>query len=136
MIVADANVIAYFWLPGDFTAEAESALERDADWIVPYLWRSEFRNILATYVRAKRLSLMDAQTIYASAEDMLRGREYAVTGRIALDLTFSSSMSAYDCEYVALADEFNCTLVSGDHKLVKAFPKRAVLLADFGKKRR
>ena len=136
MIVADANVIAYFWLPGDFTAQAESALEHDADWVVPYLWRSEFRNILATYVRGKRLSPMDAQTICASAEDMLRGREYAVTGRSALDLAFSSNMSAYDCEYVALADEFNCTLVSGDRKLVKAFTKRSVLLADFGKKRR
>lgn len=136
MIVADANVIAYFWLPGEFTAQAEAVLERDADWIVPYLWRSEFRNILATYVRAKRLAANDAQGIYASAEDMLRGREYAVTGRAALDLAFSSNMSAYDCEYVALAEEFSCKLVSGDRKLVKAFPRRAVLLADFGKKSR
>lgn len=136
MIVADANVVAYFWLPGEFTAQAEAVLERDADWIVPYLWRSEFRNILATYVRAKRLAANDAQSIYASAEDMLRGREYAVTGRAALDLAFSSNMSAYDCEYVALADEFSCKLVSGDRKLVKAFPKRAILLADFGKGRR
>jgi predicted nucleic acid-binding protein len=136
VIVADANVIAYFWLPGEFTHQAEAALERDADWIVPYLWRSEFRNILATYVRAKRLAAGDAQTIYMNAEDMLRGREYAVTGHVALDLAFNSSMSAYDCEYVALADEFNCKLVSSDRRLVKAFSQRAVLLAEFGKSSR
>jgi predicted nucleic acid-binding protein len=62
---------------------------------------------------------------------MVRGREYAVTGRTALDLAFASNMSAYDCEYVALADEFNCKLVSSDRKLVKAFSKRAILLSDF-----
>jgi predicted nucleic acid-binding protein len=131
MIVADTNVIAYLWLPGEFTKQAEATLEKDSDWIVPYLWRSEFRNVLATYVRAKRLAANDAHTIYVNAEDMLRGREYAVTGRTALDLAFSSSMSAYDCEYVALADEFNCKLVSSDRKLVKAFPRLAVLLTDF-----
>lgn len=133
MIVADTNVIAYLWLPGEFTAQAEAALQRDSDWIVPYLWRSEFRNVLATYVRAKRLAANDAHTIYLNAEDMLRGREYAVTGRTALDLCFTSNLSAYDCEYVALADEFNCKLVSSDRKLVKAFAKTAVLLSDFGR---
>jgi len=133
VIVADTNVIAYFWLPGEFTAQAEAALQRDADWIVPYLWRSEFRNVLATYVRAKRLAANDAHTIYLNAEDMLRGREYAVTGRMALDLAFESNMSAYDCEYIALADEFNCKLVSSDRKLVKAFSKRAILLSDFAR---
>ena len=99
--------------------------------LYPYLWRSEFRNVLTTYVRAKRLAANDAQTIYLGAEDMVRGREYAVTGRTALDLAFASNMSAYDCEYVALADEFNCKLVSSDRKLVKAFSKRAILLSDF-----
>lgn len=133
MIVVDTNVIAYFWLPGEFTPQAEAALQRAPDWIVPYLWRSEFRNVLATYVRAKRLLAKDAHTIYINAEDMLRGREYAVTGHAALDLAFASHMSAYDCEYIALADEFACRLVTSDRKLVKAFPKTGLLLSDFGR---
>lgn len=131
MIVVDTNVIAYFWLPGDFTSMAEVALRRDPDWIAPYFWRSEFRNVLATYVRAKQLKPGDAKTIYLNAETMLRGREYAVAGSAALDLAFSSNLSAYDCEYVALAEEFNCRLVTSDKKIVKAFAKKAILLLDF-----
>lgn len=132
MIVVDTNVIAYFWLPGDFTPAAEEALKYDANWVIPYLWRSEFRNVLVTCVRAKRLKAGDAQAVYINAETMLRGREYAVTGGATLDLAFKSNLSAYDCEYVALAEDLDCKLITADKKIVKAFPKRARLLSDFG----
>lgn len=131
MIVVDTNVVAYLWLPGDFTSAAEEALKSDANWAIPYLWRSEFRNVLVTYVRAKRLRPGDAQAIYINAETMLRGREYAVTGGATIELAFKSNLSAYDCEYVALAEDLDCKLVTADKKIVKAFPKRARLLADF-----
>lgn len=131
MIVVDTNVIAYFWLPGDFTRQAEAALTKDPDWAVPYLWRSEFRNVLATYVRAKRLAAIDAHSIYLNAESMLAGREYAVVGMRALALAFESRLLAYDCEYVALADELGCKFVSSDRKLLKAYPKLGVPLATF-----
>jgi predicted nucleic acid-binding protein len=133
VIVVDTNVIAYFWLPGEFTAQAEATLQRDSDWIVPYLWRSEFRNVLATYVRAKKLHTTDAQTIYLNAESMLRGREYAITGSAALNLAFQSHLPAYDCEFVALAEESGCNLVTSDKKIVKAFAQKATLLSDFGR---
>ncbi len=47
MIVVDSNVLAYLYLPGEYTAAAEVLLEHDSDWAAPILWRSEFRNILA-----------------------------------------------------------------------------------------
>ena len=57
MIVVDVNVLAYLYLPGPFTASVEKLLLRDAQWAAPRLWRSEFRNILATYMRKDMLTL-------------------------------------------------------------------------------
>lgn len=52
MVVA-SNVLAYLYLPGEFTSAAEALLEKDADWAAPMLWRSEFRNILAGFFPAQ-----------------------------------------------------------------------------------
>lgn len=53
MIVVDTNVIASLWVPNDMEELAYKVLKKDPDWIVPLLWRSEFSNILALYLRKK-----------------------------------------------------------------------------------
>ena len=35
MIVVDSNILAYLYLPGEFTVAAEKLLEQDSDWAVP-----------------------------------------------------------------------------------------------------
>jgi len=60
MIVVDVNVLAYLYLPGPFTTAVEKLLLRDAQWAAPRLWRSEFRHILATYMRKNLLTLEQA----------------------------------------------------------------------------
>jgi len=35
MIVVDTNILAYLYLPGEFTEAAESLLESDPDWAAP-----------------------------------------------------------------------------------------------------
>ena len=57
MIVVDTNIIAYLYLPTDLTGQAERLLESDPEWAVPVLWRSEFRNVLALYLRKGLISL-------------------------------------------------------------------------------
>lgn len=79
MIVADVNLVAYLYLPGKYSEQAEDLLPREPDWAVPRLWRSEFRNILATYMRQKLLSLDDSMTIHRRAESLLAGNEYDVS---------------------------------------------------------
>lgn len=130
MIVADVNLVAYLYLPGRYSEQAEDLLLREPDWAVPRLWRSEFRNILATYMRQDLLSLDDAITIYRRAESLLSGNEYEVSAMAVLRLAKDSGCSAYDCEYVALAEHLNVKMVSADAKLCKAFGKRAVRLSD------
>ena len=68
MIVVDSNILAYLYLPGEFSGAAEALLEQDPEWAAPMLWRSEFRNILATYMRRKTLTLEQARHLQAEAE--------------------------------------------------------------------
>ncbi|UZR30848.1 PIN domain-containing protein [Methylococcus mesophilus] len=53
MIVVDANILAYLYLPTAFTPLAERLLEHEPDWRVPLLWRSELRNVLTLYLRRR-----------------------------------------------------------------------------------
>lgn len=129
MIVVDSNVLAYFYLPGEFTAAAESLFELDPEWVAPILWRSEFRNILAGYIRRESISVEQAIILQAEAESLLVGGEFEVESQTVLELVRDSDCSAYDCEFVALAMKLNINLVTMDKKLLRAFPKRAVGLS-------
>lgn len=44
-------------------------------------------------------------------------------------LAMQSSCPIYDCEYVALAEHLDVTLVSGDTKLIRAVPGRLIALS-------
>ncbi|MEW6166325.1 MAG: type II toxin-antitoxin system VapC family toxin [Pseudomonadota bacterium] len=128
MIVVDSNVVAYLYLPGEHTAKAEALLEQDPDWAAPVLWRSEFRNILAGYLRRKTLTFDQACSLQSEAEDLLAGSEFEVDSNAVLELVRDSDCSAYDCEFIALADKLQVRLVTMDARLLKAFPKRAISL--------
>jgi len=129
MIVVDSNVLAYLYLPGDYTADAEALLERDPEWASPVLWRSEFRNILAGYMRRRVLTFDQAHNLQREAESLLAGSEFEVDSLSVLELVRDSDCSAYDCEFVALAMQLDTKLVTMDDKLLRAFPTRAVALA-------
>lgn len=128
MIVVDTNVVAYLYLPTEFTAHAEALLECDPDWAAPVLWRSEFRRILAGYMRRKSLTFEDARALQREAESLLAGNEYETDSQRVLELVRDTDCSAYDCEFAALAMRLGVKLVTMDSKLLKAFPRHAVSL--------
>ncbi len=132
MIVVDTNVIAYLFLPGEHTAAARRTLQRDPRWAAPLLWRSELRNILATAMRRGHLTLSDAEDVFDAAADLMAGGEFAVVPDAVLRLAARSSCSAYDCEFVALAQELGVVLVTGDRQIVAEFADTAQALAQFG----
>lgn len=129
MIVVDSNVLAYLYLPGEYTAAAEALLEQDPDWASPILWRSEFRNILAGHMRRKAISFEQASILQREAESLLEGAEFEVESSAVLELVRDSDCSAYDCEFIALAMKLDTKLVTMDKKLLRAFPKRAIALS-------
>ena len=129
MIVVDSNILAYLYLPGDRTAAAEALLEQDPEWAAPVLWRSEFRNVLAGYMRRKTITFDQACSLQSEAESLLAGAEFEVDSSSVLELVRDSDCSAYDCEFIALAIKLNTKLVTVDKKLLREFPTRAVVLA-------
>ena len=131
MIVVDTNVIAYFWINGANTKFTENLLKKDSNWIAPFLWRSEFRNVLAGYLRKNLLTLDKTLRLMSAAEEQLNNNEYLVTSDLVMNLVSLSSCSAYDCEFVALAKDFNINLVTSDRKIVKEFPSIAIPLKCF-----
>jgi predicted nucleic acid-binding protein len=128
VIVVDTNVLAYLLIPGKYTESAENLLAADADWAAPRLWRSELKNVLSTYVRNKLMALGDAVALYRRAAEVIGTDEYEVEAFDVLRLSQSSGCSAYDCEFVALAEFLDLKFVSADAKLVKAFPTRGLML--------
>ncbi|MBI5230926.1 MAG: type II toxin-antitoxin system VapC family toxin [Coriobacteriales bacterium] len=131
MIVVDTNVVAYLLIGGEKTPVVRDVVSRDAEWAAPILWRSEFRNVVATYLRRGELALSDAVALVAEAEALLRGREFLVTSDSVLDLAADTSCSAYDCEFVALARQLGVPFVTSDRRLLDAFPSDAVSADDF-----
>ena len=130
MIVVDTNIIAYLYLPTELTGPAERLLEYDSEWAVPLLWRSEFRNVLALYLRKGLLSLTDAVRIQDEAEALLKDLEYMSNSGDVLRLVNGSACSAYDCEFIALAQSQRVKLVTMDRKIIAEFSDTAISLED------
>lgn len=131
MIVADTNLIAYLLIEGDRTASAEAVFTKDSAWIMPRLWRSEFRNVLVLQVRSGHLELEDAVLCLVDAELRFGAGERPVDSEAALRLALEAGCSAYDAEFVHIARTLAVPLVTSDTKVLKLFPDVAVSPEDF-----
>jgi predicted nucleic acid-binding protein len=126
-------VLVNLYVGGPHTRHAEAALVRDPDWAAPLLWRSEFRNAVVTSMRQRDLPVEDAIETTEDAEEYMNGREYTIVSHRVLHLAMRSGCSAYDCEFVALAQDLGAVLVTTDRAILRAFPSVAVALAEFAR---
>jgi len=131
MIVVDTNIISYLVITGERTSEAQKALEKDPIWAVPYLWRSELCNVLTGYVRKELLSRHEALDNLEHAQRLLQGKEYLAPLDHVLALAVASTCTAYDCEFVALAQDLGVRLVTLDKQILMDFPETAIELGKF-----
>jgi len=136
VIVADNAVLVYFWLPGEYAGLAEAAKAQDEVWAAPILWRAEFRNVLAGYLRRNTLTEAEANAAYLNVQKDLGANEYSVPTERIIKLVLASDCTAYDCEYVALAQDLGVPLVTTDKQILRAFPKCAVSLEKFAKRKK
>jgi predicted nucleic acid-binding protein len=128
VIVVDTNVIVGLVLPAEWETASRRLFAEEPDWAAPLLWRSEFRNVLATQVRAGRLDLDRAVVAAQTAESVVVGREFSVDSSSVLRLAAESACTAYDCEFVALALHLGVRLFTNDRRLARAFPRTATVL--------
>jgi predicted nucleic acid-binding protein len=61
----------------------------------------------------------------------MNGREFEIVSFHVLELVASSGCSAYDCEFVTLAEDLGTSLVTIDKKVLNEFPQVAVSLDEF-----
>ena len=118
MLVADTNLLAYLYIPGDKTPEVEELLQHDSEWIAPTLWRSEFLNVLTTYHRIKGMPLADCLEAFELAEELVGERTYSVTPLRVFETSSRTGCAGYDSEFLVLAEDFSVSLVTYDRKLI------------------
>jgi len=128
LIVVDTNVVASLLLPGPFSEPAEALLLDRPDWAAPPLWRSEWRNVLYGYLRRGDLNLEQAIALQHQAEEQVIRYSIDVQSEAVLQLAASSGCSAYDCEFVAAAQQLGVPLITADRAILAAFPDLAVSL--------
>ena len=131
MIVADTNIISYLLLPTTYTESVDTLYKIDSDWTAPTLWKSEFRNVLALYLRKNIITFEKVLQLQEAAEATMAQNEFDVPSPHILALVNESNCSSYDCEFVALANHLNTQLVTQDKKVLQEFPSTAISIKDF-----
>lgn len=133
MIVVDTDVISSMFIRDDLVRSgiADRIRLSDPSWLAPALWRSEYRNVLAKYMRFRSMDLEDARRLFLLAERLMVRQDTPVYTPDVLALVAKSGCTAYDCEFVAAAKSLGTRLVTGDRALAAAFPETAVTMEDF-----
>jgi predicted nucleic acid-binding protein len=65
------------------------------------------------------------------AMHLMQDREYEIASHQVLSLVITSTCSAYDCEFIALAKDLDVPLITVDRQILSQFPEIAVSLEKF-----
>jgi len=122
VIAVDVNVLVYLLFEGERTAKSRSLLEEDDHWIAPPLWRSEFRNALVMMMRNGGLDSDEARIAFWHAQSLVDDECAELDSNHILSLAMTSGCTAYDVEYVALAEHNEVPLFTADRQILRAFP--------------
>ena len=131
MIIADTNIISYLLLPTPYSDSVDSLYKIDSNWVAPILWKSEFRNVLALYIRKNIITLEKALKLQETAESLMSHNEFDVSSSQVLALVDTSNCSSYDCEFVVLAHYLNIPLITQDKIILSQFSSTAISVAEF-----
>jgi len=126
VIVVDTNIIAYSLIEGEHTTSARALWRGDPEWRLPVFWQYEFLNVLSTYTRRRGIELEQAERLWETARRWCEPMERQVNSVKALQLSTEQDISAYDSQFVALAQSLSAVVVSEDVRLQKRCPATVV----------
>lgn len=119
MIVVDTNIISYLLLQGERSDAMERLLKTDGNWVAPRLWLDEFLNVLATYERNGKLPTDQVSQILDDALELMHGASYEVPPERVLAVARRTGCSAYDSQYIALAEDLGAMLYTCDQRILR-----------------
>ena len=131
MIVVDTNIVVYALTEGPQTPLARKVRRLDPQWRLPDLWQHECLNFLATYVRQGGISLGIARRLWLEATQLLAGCVHPVDMLLALQLAVEHDISAYDAQFIAVAQQLGVLCITEDRRLRLAFPDRTRSMQEF-----
>jgi len=120
MIVVDVNIIAYLLIRGERSESMDQLQERDPDWIAPGLWLDEVLNILSLYERKGLLEPAQSTAILNDALDLMEDATYELPPDRILSVARRTGCSAYDSQYIALAEDLGLKLYTCDKGILNS----------------
>lgn len=136
MIVVDTNIVAYALIEGPHTSLARDVWFLDPDWRVPDLCRHEYLSVLTNYARAGHINPDKARRLWLEAEQLLAPLVRPANMPLSLEVAIKQNVSAYDAQFIALAQELGAVCVTEDRRLRKAFPRFTRSMREFCNRRR
>ena len=131
MIAVDTNVISVLCIAGPLSPYAGACFRRDPVWAAPRLWRYEFLNVLATSVRLGSIDTRAAESAWHAALLRLASHEQQPDPLRTLTVATTHQITAYDAQFVVVAQSLGLPLLTEDKELRKKFPGLAVSLKTF-----
>ena len=119
MIVVDTNILAYFSIRGEHSEAVDRLFVSNSDWIAPRLWLDEFLNVLATSERQEKLSAAESDAILSDVTELMADSSYDVPAYRILSTARETGCSAYDSQYLALAQDLGLQLYTFDKRLIE-----------------
>lgn len=122
MIVVDANVVVKLVLRTAESETVERLFALEPNWLAPRLVRSEVLSVLSKEGPKSDMGPADAQEAFEIAMEAFEDASLEAPAARVLHLAMRSGRSSYDCEFVAVAEELGCVLVTYDQPVLKSFP--------------
>ena len=131
MIVADTNLLVYRSIETPFAPLAKRWFEVDPLWMVPTIWRFEFTNAIVMHVRKGVITRAEGATAIDEAIKTYSSNEIVVDQTTAFNLAMQLRLSAYDANFILLAQALGTYCVTGDQQMLERAPRWARGLLDF-----